>query len=44
MGADGFRQKDGVRAGFTLMYSAGDSVRQALSEDTANQLGSWAST
>ena len=39
VGADGFRQKDGVRAGFTLMYSAGDSVRQALSEDTANQLG-----
>ena len=38
MGEDGFREKDGVRAGFTLMYSAGDSVRQALSEDTANQL------
>ena len=38
MGADGFREKDGKRAGFTLMYSAGDSVRQALSEDTANQL------
>ena len=38
MGEDGFREKDGVRAGFPLMYSAGDSVRQALSEDTANQL------
>ncbi|SCI28801.1 Oligopeptide-binding protein AppA precursor [uncultured Roseburia sp.] len=37
-GADGIRQKDGVRASFTLMFSTGDSVRQALAEDTANQL------
>lgn len=37
-GEDGIRKKDGVRAEFTLLYSAGDSVRQALSEDTANQL------
>ena len=38
MGANGIREKDGAKAEFTLMYSAGDSVRQALSEDTANQL------
>lgn len=37
-GADGIREKDGVRAAFTLMFSNGDSVRQALAEDTANQL------
>ncbi|MDC7288592.1 ABC transporter substrate-binding protein [Blautia schinkii] len=37
-GKDGIREKDGVKAGFTLMFSNGDSVRQALAEDTANQL------
>lgn len=37
-GTDGIREKDGVRAGFTLMYPASDSVRQALAADTANQL------
>lgn len=37
-GADGIREKDGVRAAFTLMYPASDSVRQALAADTANQL------
>lgn len=37
-GTDGVREKDGVRAGFTLMFSNGDSVRQALAEDTSNQL------
>ena len=37
-GSDGIREKDGVRAGFTLMYPASDSVRQALAADTANQL------
>lgn len=37
-GSDGIREKDGVRAAFTLMYSTGDSVRQALAEDTKNQL------
>lgn len=37
-GSDGIREKDGVRAAFTLMFSNGDSVRQALAEDTANQL------
>lgn len=37
-GSDGVREKDGVRAEFTLMFSSGDSVRQALAEDTANQL------
>lgn len=37
-GADGIREKDGVKAELTLMFSNGDSVRQALAEDTANQL------
>lgn len=37
-GEDGIRERDGVRAAFTLMFSTGDSVRQALAEDTANQL------
>lgn len=39
-GADGIREKDGVRGAFTLMYSANDSVRQALAAETANQLKS----
>lgn len=37
-GGDGIREKDGVRAAFTLMYPVGDSVRQALAADTSNQL------
>lgn len=37
-GNDGIREKDGKKAGFTLMYPASDSVRQALAADTANQL------
>ena len=37
-GKDGIREKDGVQAGFVLMYPASDSVRQALAADTANQL------
>ena len=37
-GSGGIREKDGVKAEFTLMFSSGDSVRQALAEDTANQL------
>ena len=37
-GRSGIREKDGVKAEFTLMFSSGDSVRQALAEDTANQL------
>ncbi|MCI8478992.1 MAG: ABC transporter substrate-binding protein [Oscillospiraceae bacterium] len=39
MGADGVREKDGVRAALTLLYPANDSVRQALAADFANQLG-----
>ncbi|WP_445299679.1 ABC transporter substrate-binding protein [Mediterraneibacter sp. ICN-202921] len=35
---DGIREKDGVKAEFTLLFSHDDSVRQALAEDTANQL------
>lgn len=38
MGADGIREKDGVKAAFTLMYPASDSVRQAMAADTSNQL------
>lgn len=37
-GEDGIREKDGEKAELTLMFSNGDSVRQALAEDTANQL------
>lgn len=37
-GDDGIREKDGEKAELTLMFSNGDSVRQALAEDTANQL------
>lgn len=37
-GADGIREKNGVKAAFVLLYPAGDSVRQALAADTANQL------
>ena len=35
---DGIYEKEGVRAAFSCYYSVGDSVRQALAEDTANQL------
>ena len=38
MGSGGIREKDGVKAGFTLLYPASDSVRQALAADTSNQL------
>ena len=37
-GSDGIREKDGVRAELNILYSAGDSVRQALAAETANQL------
>ena len=30
MGEDGIREKDGVKAELNLLYSTGDSVRQAL--------------
>jgi len=39
MGEDGVRTKDGMRAELNLLYSNGDSVRQALAADLANQLG-----
>ena len=38
-GDDGIREKDGVKAELNLLYSAGDSVRQALAADFADQLG-----
>ena len=37
-GVEGIRERDGLKAGFALMYPASDSVRQALAADTANQL------
>lgn len=37
-GDDGIREKDGEKAELTIMFPNGDSVRQALAEDTANQL------
>ena len=39
MGADGVREKDGVKAQLNLLYPTSDSVRQALCADFANQLG-----
>lgn len=38
MGDDGIREKDGVKAELNLLYSNGDSVRQALTADFANQM------
>lgn len=35
---DGIRAKDGVRASFELLYAAGDSTRQALAYEFANQM------
>lgn len=37
-GGDGIREKDGLRASVELYYAAGDSTRQALSADFANQM------
>lgn len=38
MGEHDIREKEGILAEFTLLYPTGDSVRQALAEDTKNQL------
>ncbi len=38
MGDDGVREKDGVKAELNLLYASGDSVRQALAADFADQL------
>ena len=38
LSGDGYRYKDGVRAQLDLLYSTGDSVRQALCADFANQM------
>ena len=37
-GVDGIREKDGQRAVLEFLYPAGDSVRQALAAEVANQL------
>ena len=39
MGDDGIREKNGERAELNLLYATGDSVRQALAADFADQLG-----
>lgn len=38
LGADGVRERDGVRSALTLWYSVDDSVRQAMAHEVANQL------
>ena len=38
LGEDGIREKDGVQAKMNLLYSNGDSVRQALAADFADQM------
>lgn len=38
VGEDGVRQKEGIRAELNLLYPAGDSLRQAIAADAANQL------
>lgn len=38
MGDDGIREKDGLRASIPLLYSTGDSVRQSLAAEFANQM------
>lgn len=37
-GPDGIREKDGVRAALTVHYAAGDSTRQGIAAELANQL------
>lgn len=38
VGADGVREKDGTRAALDLYYSAGDTVRQGIAQEFANQM------
>lgn len=38
LGGDGVRQRDGVRAAFTILFHPEDSVRQALAEEVKNQM------
>ena len=38
VGSDGVREKGGLRAAFDLLYASGDSVRQALAYEFANQM------
>lgn len=38
LGADGIREKDGLRASMNLYYSAGDTVRQGIAEEFSNQM------
>ncbi len=37
-GDNGIREKNGVKAEITLMFSSGDSVRQAIAEEVSNQM------
>lgn len=38
VGADGVREREGVRASLSLYYPAGDSVRQAIAAEFADQM------
>ncbi len=38
LNGDGIREKEGEKAAFTVMYTPGDSVRQALAEDLSIQM------
>ena len=38
MGTDGIREKNGVKAAFTLMYPTSEGVRQMMAADVSNQL------
>lgn len=40
-GEDGVRAKDGLRAQINILYPAGDSLRQSLAAETANQLNAY---
>ena len=44
MGPDGVREKDGVKASLNLLFSAGDSVRQALVKILRIRWRSWGSS
>lgn len=37
-GTDGIREKGGISAELTILFSSGDSVRQAIAEEVSNQL------
>lgn len=40
-GSDGIYEKDGLRASLTVLYSAGDSVREAMANEFMNQMAEF---